>query len=208
MHIYANFFKELDRLHNQYVLDPADKAGNNIVFILYGTSYCVLKDLSFNSTLNNPTYTHSSLSRQKILQNYQSVLAIFNIPNKQNEFDLPYLYWIPKLHKDPYKHRYIAVSTTCFTKASFFTPYLNFYSCLQLWRRNFKRTVQQYTNKKNPENLELSNTAEDRRSFSNKLNCIYFENSHASFNFFFFFKYCIGDIIDKIVEESVLVFSK
>lgn len=90
MHIYANFFKELDRLHNQYVLDPADKAGNNIVFILYGTSYCILKDLSFNSTLDNPTYTHSSLSRQIILQNYQSVLAIFNIPNKQNEFDLPY----------------------------------------------------------------------------------------------------------------------
>lgn len=90
---------------------------------------CISKDLSFNSTLGNPTYTHSSLSRQKILQNYQSVFTIFNIPNKQNEFDLPYLYWIPKLHKDPYKHRYIAVSTTCFTKASFFTPYLNFYSC-------------------------------------------------------------------------------
>lgn len=205
MHIYANFFKELDRLHNQYVLDPADKAGNNIVFILYGTSYCILKDLSFNSTLDNPTYTHSSLSRQKILQNYQSVLAIFNIPNKQNEFDLPYLYWIPKLHKDPYKHRYIAVSTTCFTKASFFTPYLNFYSCEGETSREL------YSNtriKKNPENLELSNTAEDRRSFSNKLNCIYFENSNASFNFFFFFKYCISDIIDKIVEESVLVFSK
>lgn len=88
-----------------------------------------LKKLSFNSTLCNPTYTHSSLSRQKILQNHQQLLAIFNIPNKQNDFDLPYLYWIPKLHKDPYKHRYIAVSTKCFTKASFFTPYLNFYSC-------------------------------------------------------------------------------
>ena len=30
--------------------------------------------------------------------------------------DLPYLYWIPKLHKTPYKERYIAGSSTCSTK--------------------------------------------------------------------------------------------
>ena len=30
--------------------------------------------------------------------------------------DLPSLYWIPKLHKDPYKQRYIAGSTKCSTK--------------------------------------------------------------------------------------------
>lgn len=126
----CTFFKELDRLHNQYVLHPADKAGNNNVFVYAALHInCIFKKLSFNSTLCNPTYTHSSLSRQKILQNHQSLLAIFNIPNKQNDFDLPYLYWIPKLHKDPYKHWYIAVSIKCFTKASFFTPYLNFYSC-------------------------------------------------------------------------------
>ena len=40
----------------------------------------------------------------------------FNIPNKQNEFDLPYLYLIPKLHKSPYKQRYIAGSSKCSTK--------------------------------------------------------------------------------------------
>ena len=32
-----------------------------------------------------------------------------------NEFELPYLYWIPKLHKNPYKHRYIAGSSKCST---------------------------------------------------------------------------------------------
>jgi hypothetical protein len=30
--------------------------------------------------------------------------------------DLPYLYWIPKLHKTPYKERYIAGSSTFSTK--------------------------------------------------------------------------------------------
>jgi hypothetical protein len=29
--------------------------------------------------------------------------------------DLPYLYWMPKLHKTPYKERYIAGSSTCST---------------------------------------------------------------------------------------------
>jgi len=30
--------------------------------------------------------------------------------------ELPYLYWIPKLHKNPYKERYIAGSSSCSTK--------------------------------------------------------------------------------------------
>jgi hypothetical protein len=34
----------------------------------------------------------------------------------QDQFDLPYLYWIPKLHKNPYKQRYMDVSSKCSTK--------------------------------------------------------------------------------------------
>lgn len=43
-------------------------------------------------------------------------MDILNIRNKQNEFDIPDLYWIPKLHKSPYKQRYIADSSKCSTK--------------------------------------------------------------------------------------------
>jgi hypothetical protein len=54
----------------------------------------------------NPTYTPNALSKDGILQNHRSVLDTFNIPVKgMNEFELPHLYWIPKLHKNPYKHR-------------------------------------------------------------------------------------------------------
>ena len=31
--------------------------------------------------------------------------------------NLPLLHWIPKLHKDPYKQRFIAGSSNCSTKA-------------------------------------------------------------------------------------------
>ena len=35
---------------------------------------------------------------------------------KKEECDLPSLYWIPKLHKCPYKERYIAVFSGCTRK--------------------------------------------------------------------------------------------
>ena len=43
-------------------------------------------------------------------------MTSLNIPSGKESEDLPYLYWIPKLHKTPYKARYIAGSSTCSTK--------------------------------------------------------------------------------------------
>jgi hypothetical protein len=43
-------------------------------------------------------------------------MTSLNIPSGKKSEDLPYLYWIPKLHKTPYKERYIAGSSTCATK--------------------------------------------------------------------------------------------
>jgi hypothetical protein len=40
-------------------------------------------------------------------------MTSLNIPCDKESEDLPYLYWIPKLHKTPYKERYIAGSSTC-----------------------------------------------------------------------------------------------
>ena len=34
----------------------------------------------------------------------------------EEDQNLPYLYWTPKLHKSPYKHRFIAGSSKCTTK--------------------------------------------------------------------------------------------
>ena len=40
----------------------------------------------------------------------------FGISLPEEDIDLPKLYWIPKLHKNPYKQRYIAGSAKCSTK--------------------------------------------------------------------------------------------
>jgi hypothetical protein len=94
---------ELERLHEEFVLVPVDKTCNNIVFDCKARYYnCILNELGINSTFGNSTYTPTTLSKDEILQNHRSVLDTFNIHvpvNGMNEFELPYLYWIPKLHK-------------------------------------------------------------------------------------------------------------
>ena len=54
--------------------------------------------------------------KEEILDNHRSVLCSFGISTKDEELDLPSLYWIPKLHKCPFKQRYIAWSAKCSTK--------------------------------------------------------------------------------------------
>ena len=108
---------ELSSLHDNYVVVPVDKASNNIVFICKAHYYnCLIKELGINSTHSNPTYTRTSLSKEEILDNHLSVLTSFGIKCLKEDLDLPILYWIPKLCKNPYKQRYIAGSATCSTK--------------------------------------------------------------------------------------------
>jgi len=103
-------------LQNKYVVDPADKASNNIVFVskTYYTD-CLVKELGINNNTCNPTYTPTSLSKDEFLSNHKPVISSFGLPIKDDYVDLPSLYWIPKLRKCPYKERYIAGSTKCST---------------------------------------------------------------------------------------------
>jgi hypothetical protein len=41
------------------------------------------------------------------MDNHRFVLCSFGISTKDEELDLPSLYWIPKLHNYPFKQRYI-----------------------------------------------------------------------------------------------------
>ena len=108
----------LSSLHDKYVVVPADKASNNIVFVCKSYYFeCLIKELGINSnTSSNTTYKPTSFDKDEILANHRSFMTSLNIPSGKESEDLPYLYWIPKLHKTPYKERYIAGSSTCSTK--------------------------------------------------------------------------------------------
>ena len=77
---------------------------------------CLRLELGLCSAQGNPTYTRTTLSKNEILDNHRSVLSSFGINTLGDEQDLPSLYWTPKLHKTPYKQRYIAGSSKCSTK--------------------------------------------------------------------------------------------
>ena len=54
------------------------------------------------------------LTKEEIMDNHRS--ASFEIPTKDDELDLPSLYWMPKVHKYSLKQRYIGGSAKCSTK--------------------------------------------------------------------------------------------
>jgi hypothetical protein len=84
---------ELNRLHDEFALVPADKACN-IVFVCKAHYYnCIINEPGMNSTFGNPTYTQTALPKEEILQNHMCRLDTFNLQiNGMNAFELPYLY--------------------------------------------------------------------------------------------------------------------
>jgi hypothetical protein len=78
---------------------------------------CIINELGINSnTSSNTTYKPTSYDKDEILANQRSFMTSLSIPSGKESEDLPYLYWIPKVHKTPYKEMYIAGSSTCSTK--------------------------------------------------------------------------------------------
>ena len=82
--------------------------------ILYYHS-CLQKELIDNNDVDSSTYQRTNFTKEEILVNHRSVPTSFGVNTQDENVDLPSLYWIPKLHKDPYK-RYIAGSAKCSTK--------------------------------------------------------------------------------------------
>ena len=112
-----NVAKHLSHLHDKYCIVSTEKAPNNIVVVCNSHYiYCLIKELGIANSLGNHTYTTTTFTKEEILDNNRSVLCSFGISTKGEELDLPSLYWIPKLHKYPFKQCYIAVSAKCSTK--------------------------------------------------------------------------------------------
>ena len=109
--------EHLADLHNRYVIVPADKSSNNVVFVCK-TNYfeCLQRELDIDDSISKSTYQRTAFSKDEILANHRSVLSFFAIDTVGKDTDLPLLYWIPKLHNDPYKQRFIAGSSSCSTK--------------------------------------------------------------------------------------------
>ena len=91
---------------------PADKAANNVV---------VVRRLYYISTLkqelgSTKTYERISTDERSIVNTHSiDITAKFAVIIKEKQDRLPTLYWLPKLHKRPYKACFIANSSSCTT---------------------------------------------------------------------------------------------
>ena len=96
-----------------YVLVPAGKAANNVVVVwrLYYVNTLKRELVDTNAYKLQP-----SLSERVIVDGHGCHTALhFGVKAKENQDKVPTLYWLPKLHKKPYKARFIANSSSCTT---------------------------------------------------------------------------------------------
>ena len=108
----------LHKLHANYVLVPADKAVNNVIVLC--TKYYIdtlLKELGIkNVNSNNPTYIPIDDSLEAIGKSHNQFITSMRLEMSEEDQNLPYLYWTPKMHKLPCKHRLKAGCSKCTTK--------------------------------------------------------------------------------------------
>ena len=82
--------KTLSTIHDKYVVVPADKAQNNIVFICKKYYIeCLLSEVDQDKTNRNQTYKETTLSKQEIKDNHKSALSFFNVSLTDDDCDLP-----------------------------------------------------------------------------------------------------------------------
>ena len=116
----ANVKTCLSDLHNKYVFVPTDKALNDIIIIC--KRYYIetlIKELGLDNCstpIGNSTYTSCQMSFEDIVDTHDTFMKSLGIELSDDDKRLSYLYWTPKLHKSPVKHRFIAGSSKCTTK--------------------------------------------------------------------------------------------
>ena len=104
--------QRIQEFHRKYVLAPADEAANNVV-IVWRLYYINTLKQELGST---KTYERISTDERSIVNTHSiDITAKFAVSIKEKQGRLPTLYWLPKLHKRPFKARFIANSSSCTT---------------------------------------------------------------------------------------------
>ena len=97
---------------------PADKAANNIIVVrkrYYIEVIC--KELGlWPGTTSSDTYIPETMDPKEISGNHISCMKSLRFKEDNLSDKFLDFYCIPKLHKTPYKHRFIASSFDCTTK--------------------------------------------------------------------------------------------
>ncbi len=134
-------WKYLRKFQEKFVIVPADKASDNYIFVCkhyYLQVLCkelgIAQHLGTFAVAGNGVYERVSLDLQSILRNHKAYASYLGFVSKPEDEVLPKIFAVPKLHKTPYKFRFIAGAH----KSSIKKPSLLLHRILQFLRKHFR----------------------------------------------------------------------
>ncbi len=93
---------------------PVDKASNNIIIVCKKYYIQTLIDeLGVFSDTASKTYVYGNTTLDIIVKLHLEQITQLQVEVLEKQQDLPKLYWILKMHKTPYKSRFIVGSKNC-----------------------------------------------------------------------------------------------
>ena len=112
--------KSLCELHDKYVIAPIDKATGNVAFICKRFyAEVLIKELGLDK-LQTDSGTYKSIDNiniDRLIDNHTKKLGSdFGLKVKEVNQCLPSIYWLPKMHKNPSKARFIIAASKCTVK--------------------------------------------------------------------------------------------
>ena len=106
----------LSELHSKFVVVPIDKASNNVAIICKRFYIQKLLDEVGVPGDNSPTYKLSDKDPSVVIENNVLLCEKFDLSVEDRLKTLPFMYWLPKMHYNPPRARFIIASSACSTK--------------------------------------------------------------------------------------------
>ena len=97
-------------IQNKFIIMPVDKASNNFGFICKKYYAQIL----INEIDSNDTFEISNINQYEVKELFINFLKTYKL--SPSSFRIPFIYNIPKFHKNPIKFRFITSSFNCINK--------------------------------------------------------------------------------------------
>ena len=110
-----NVIAYLNDLHSNFVLVPIDKAANNIAIVCKQFYIkCILLEVGLSDN-ESDTYKISERDSAVVIDTNIKLCEKFDLPVTEKHHSLPFMFWTPKMHKNPSGSRFIVASSACST---------------------------------------------------------------------------------------------
>ena len=201
--IHLDYLKEFQK---HFVLVPADKAKNNVLIVCKQYYLDVVtREFCNVDSIGPRTYNEYNGNVEKLVEEHIDYMAANNIRVPSDMAQLPQLYWLPKMHKQPIGSRFIATSNSCTTKP--LSKLLT--TCLQLILQHYKEYKNGIIRNTGANSFWIIDNSTQVLYMLNKLNNTTFATHFDSFDFSTLYTNIPHDLLleclKSLVEEAYRV---